>query len=64
MVEVLTQPETLQVLAGDRAQPDPLMFLHADDPRLEDRTPLACLQAGEIDRAVWAATCYGEHSVA
>ena len=41
-----------------------LMFLRTGDPRLEDKTPLACLQAGESDRAAWAATCYGEHSAA
>lgn len=41
-----------------------LMFLRTGDPRLDDRTPLECLQAGEGDLVVWAANCYGEHSAA
>lgn len=37
-----------------------LMFLKTGDIRLDGATPLECLQAGEIDRVVWAASCYGK----
>ncbi|AFZ33353.1 hypothetical protein Glo7428_4941 (plasmid) [Gloeocapsa sp. PCC 7428] len=36
-----------------------LMFLKTGDVRLDGATPLARLQAGDIDAVVWAAECYG-----
>jgi hypothetical protein len=37
-----------------------LMFMKTGDLRLEDRTPLECLVAGDIDAVVNAAACYGK----
>jgi hypothetical protein len=37
-----------------------LMFFQTGDLRLDNATPLENLKAGEIDRVVWAASCYGE----
>lgn len=37
-----------------------LMFMKTGDLRLEDRTPLEVLMAGDIDAVVNAAACYGE----
>lgn len=37
-----------------------LMFMKTGDLRLNDRTPLECLIAGDIDSVVNAAACYGE----
>jgi hypothetical protein len=37
-----------------------LMFMKTGDIRLNDRTPLECLIAGDVDGVVAAARCYGE----
>jgi hypothetical protein len=37
-----------------------LMFMQTGDIRLNDRTPLECLIAGEIDSVTSAAACYGK----
>jgi hypothetical protein len=37
-----------------------LMFMKTGDLRLNNRTPLECLVAGEIDAVASAAACYGE----
>ena len=37
-----------------------LMFMKTGDLRLDDRTPLECLVAGDIDAVVNAAACYGK----
>ena len=37
-----------------------LMFMKTGDLRLDDRTPLECLVAGDIDAVVTAATSYGK----
>jgi hypothetical protein len=37
-----------------------LMFMKTGDLRLNNRTPLECLIAGDIDAVVSAAACYGE----
>jgi hypothetical protein len=37
-----------------------LMFMKTGDLRLNDRTPLECLVAGDIDAVVNAAACYGK----
>ena len=37
-----------------------LMFMKTGDLRLDNRTPLECLVAGNIDAVVNAAACYGE----
>jgi hypothetical protein len=41
-----------------------LMFMKTGDLRLNDRTPLACLVAGEIDAVVNSAACYGKSNPA
>jgi len=38
-----------------------LMFFQTGDLRLDGKTPLECLQAGEIDNVILAAQCYGKH---
>ena len=37
-----------------------LMFMKTGDLRLDDRTPLECLVAGDVDAVVNAAACYGK----
>jgi hypothetical protein len=37
-----------------------LMFMKTGDLRLNNRTPLECLIAGDVDAVVSAAACYGE----
>ncbi len=37
-----------------------LMFIKTGDLRLNNRTPLECLVAGNIDAVISAAACYGE----
>ncbi|NJO85858.1 MAG: hypothetical protein HC818_03905 [Synechococcaceae cyanobacterium RM1_1_27] len=41
-----------------------LMFLKSGDIRLEGKTPLECLKAGEVDQVIWAAQHYGEQGAA
>ncbi len=41
-----------------------LMFFKTGDVRLEGKTPLQCLQAGEIEAVIRAAECYGQHTAA
>ena len=41
-----------------------LMFMKTGDIRLENRTPLECLIAGDIDRVILAAACYGKQIAA
>ncbi|NJL42572.1 MAG: hypothetical protein HC935_02635, partial [Pseudanabaena sp. SU_2_4] len=55
-----------QVLA-ELSEYDPwtqLMFFKTGDLRLDGATPLERLNAGEIDRVVWAASCYGKQIAA
>ena len=39
-----------------------LMFLKTGDIRLENKTPLECLQAGEMETVIKVAQCYGKHT--
>lgn len=41
-----------------------LMFFKTGDLRLDGATPLEQLKAGEIDKVVWAASCYGKQIAA
>ncbi|WP_017326542.1 hypothetical protein [Synechococcus sp. PCC 7336] len=41
-----------------------LMFLKTADVRLEGKTPLECLKAGQVEAVVQAAQCYGDQSAA
>ena len=41
-----------------------LMFFKTGDIRLEGKTPLECLEAGEIEAVIRAAECYGKHTAA
>jgi hypothetical protein len=38
------------------------MFFKTGDLRLDGKTPLECLQVGEIDNVILAAQCYGKHT--
>jgi len=41
-----------------------MIFLLTGDIRLEGATPLERLEAGDVDKVLWAADCYGSHIAA
>lgn len=57
----------LERVLAELSEYDPwtqLMFFKTGDLRLDGATPLEQLKAGEIDKVVWAASCYGKQITA